>query len=485
MGTTGSESAPDPRDPESSENGLDNPDVPVPASREDTSTAGEIADTPLSRGSQTDTRGDLPQAVTPARRRVFQPRFRFIHIPIQVHTLDSFKYRDYRLVWASSFFSISGFMLQQVIIGWLTFHLTQSAFLTVVVLGLDALPILLVGPMGGVLVDLWDRRKLLALASSYHATISLAFGVLEILGRVDTWHIFGFVVMMGLGWVVVDPGRMSVISTVVPKQNLVNAFALNGMGFSMARFAAPAAGGVVLALAGPGEALLLEAAVHLTAVPLILLISLPPRDRAKTQVLSVFSEMLAGARYVRGEPAILLLLVIGIIPPLFVFPFVNALMPVYASEVYDTGSIGLGLLLSSVGAGSAIGTLVLASFGEIKFKGRLIVGGIAVTGVAMVAISQNPYFALAFPCLMVLSAAVTMFHATTGATIQGIVQDEFRGRVSSFYILAFGLWPVGSLISGSLAQGLGAPSATLIASGLVAAALAAALLRSRAVWRFT
>ena len=467
MGKKGSNSATGPPEPTSSE------------------TAGEIADNLRPAGTGTSQSDDPSQIGPSTRRRAFRPPVISLHIPIKVHTFESFKYRDYRLVWASSVFSISGFMLQQVIIGWLTFHLTQSAFLTALVMGLDALPILLVGPVGGVLVDLWDRRKLLALASSYHAAISLTFGVLEILGLVDTWHIFGFVVMMGLGWVVIDPGRMSVISNVVPKQNLVNAFALNGMGLSMTRFAAPAVGGVVLAVAGPGEALVLEAAIHSMAVPLALLIRLPPRERSSSHVRSVFREMMDGARYVGREPTILLLLIMGVIPPLLVFPFVNALMPVYASEVYGTGSIGLGLMLSSIGAGSAIGMLVLASFGEIRFKGRLIVGGIVFTSVAMVAFSQNPFFALAFPCLMALSAAVTMFHATTGATIQGMVKDEFRGRVSSFYILAFGLWPVGSLISGGLAQGLSAPSATLIASCAVAAALAATLLRSRVIWRFT
>ena len=386
-------------------------------------------------------------------------------------------------MWATTVFSSGGFWLQQVIIGWLTYNLTQSAFLTTVVMGLDALPILLVGPVGGLLADSWDRSKLLAFTFVYQCATTTVFGLVVILGLLETWHILVYILMMGMAFVILDPARMSIIPSLVPRQNIVNAFALNSLGFSVMRMVAPAIGGGVLALAGAGPALIMEAGMQLAAVGFALSIKLPPVERTKLQLKSMFSQVMAGARYVKGEPVILGLILMGVLMPFLAFPFVHGLVPVYAAEVFKVGSVGLGLLMASVGAGSVLGMLGLASFIDIKYKGRLVIIAILLTGISMIVFSRVPSIVVAFPMLMLVSLGTMLYLSTASATVQTIVPDAFRGRVASLYALTFGTMPLGSLLAGGLAQRFGAPLATLAAGVVMLLVLVVIMLRFRFIWR--
>jgi MFS family permease len=404
-------------------------------------------------------------------------------MPGKLHTFESFQYRNYRFLWATTLFSSAGFWMQQIVIGWLMYNITQSAFLTTLAMGLDALPILLIGPVGGLLVDSWDRRKLLAGIYLYQASITTVFATVVILGDVGPVHIFGYIMLMGVGWVILDPARASLVSTMVPGETLVNAFALNSLGFSVTRLAAPAIGGALLALVGPGPALVIEAIMQFLAVIAALALRLPETERVELRLKTAFARLLEGARYVKDQPVILSVIALSIVPPMMSFPFFNGLMPVFAAEVFETGSIGLGLLMSSLGAGSVLGTLVLASFGNVQRKGRLIILSVALTSVTMLLFSQVTSMYQAYPVLIASSVGMMVFFSTSSALVQSIVPDEFRGRVTSISMFSFGMMPIGSLIAGILAQRLGAPTAMLIASGVVVFLLGAFLMNSRLLWR--
>ena len=424
-----------------------------------------------------------PALDVPAKKRHFRPHLRPVRMPTKVHTFDSFQFRNYRVLWSTTLFSSGGFWLQQVVIGWLTYQMTQSAFLTTLAMGLDALPLLIAGPIGGMLVDSRDRTKLLAYIFAYQAAVTFAFGIVVVLGLLETWHIFAFIITMGFAWVVLDPARMSLIATTVPKKNLVNAFALNSLAFSVMRLAAPAAGGLMIVTIGPGPTLLAEAIMHLVAFKVALGLDLPKIEPKKFRFSSAIAGTLEAARYVKGQPVILGLMLFGILPPLVVLPFAHGLIPVYAAEVFHVGPTGLGVLMASVGAGATIGMVVLASLGEVRNKGMLSIASLALTALTMVALSRANSPVMAFPVFMALSVSVMVFMSTTNATIQSIVPDEFRGRVSALYVMTFGLMPVGSLLAGVLAQTLGAPNTTLIASGVLALLLTMLAFRFRSVWR--
>ena len=394
--------------------------------------------------------------------------------PIRVHTFDSFLHRDYRFLWASTLFFSGAFWMQQVIIGWLTYKLTQSALLTSLVMGLDALPILIAGPLGGLLVDRWDKRKLLSGVFAYQSLLSLGFALLVQLGNVNAWHIFGFVFLMGVGWVIADPARMSLIPAIVPRHSLVNAFALNSLAFSITRLAIPAAGGALLAFSGPGVALLLQSALVGVAAAIALGLGVfASAGQSKLDAGAAISEILEGVRYIRENSVALGLLLLGFIPAVLVSPFLHGLIPVYAAEVYKVGPATLGLLMSAVGAGFLAGTLIIASMGDVPRKGLMIMGCIALISVSMLALALSPTITLAYPLVAIGSMGTMGFFSITGATMQSILPDRIRGRVSGIYIMTFGAMPAGNLTAGIISENMGAPAATLIACGLVVLAAVA------------
>ncbi len=449
--------------------------VPAPCSLPDTVSVPPVA-APIDVAGGT-------KAVRAPRRRFFRTRVRSLHLPVKVHTFESFRYRDYRLVWAATFFGSAGFWLQQIVLGWLTYNVTQSAFWTSIAMGLDALPILLAGPIGGLIADAWDRRKLLVYIFAYQTLLTIAFSAVVLLGSVEVWQIFAFIFLMGASWVVIDPVRTAMIPNIVPRHSLINAFALSSMAFSATRMAVPVAGGVLIALVGPGPTLVAMAMFPLAAVSVSLGIKATSVSGMKVRMGTAPSQILEGARYVMSNPVMMGLWLMATVPSLLVMPFVHGLMPVYAAEVFFVGSASLGILLTFIGLGSTLGAILLASLGDVKYKGRLVFFGIALTAIGMAGFSQIPSAGLALPILVVLSMGVMLVYSTSSAIVQSIVPDEYRGRVSGLYVLTWGVTPVGGLMAGALAQNLGAPLATLIASGLVALALAWFALRLQCIWR--
>ena len=429
---------------------------------------------------------DVATAI-PVRRRVFPkvhaPRVRPPRVRGRLHTFDSFRYRDYIFLWLATMFSSGGFWLQQVIVGWLTYQVTESAFWTSVALGLDALPILFVGPIGGLLVDNFDRRKLMAFIYGYQGVVTLVFSAVVLTGHLQAWHIFAFIFFMGLAWVVSDPARMSLIPNIVPREGLVNAFALNSMAFSITRLATPVVGGVLIAYAGAGPTLLLEAAFQIGAVAAALNLRVVTLPKPRMSLASVREGLLEGIRYVLNTPILLGLFALNAMPALLIMPSVNGLMPVYAAEVFKVDAKGLGLLVSAFGAGSTIGTFALASLGDIKAKGIAVICGVAITAIATMLFSVNSFFPTAYLNLMVMSAAMMMFFSVTSAVVQSNVPDEFRGRVTGLYMITWGLFPLGSLIAGWLAENLGVQHATQITSGIMLLLLTFAAWKFRSFWR--
>ena len=200
-------------------------------------------------------------------------------------------------------------------------------------------------------------------------------------------------------------------------------------------------------------------------------------------LVSVRDGLLEGVRYVLNTPLLLGLFALNAMPAMLIMPSVNGLMPVYAAEVFEVDARGLGLLVSAFGAGSTLGTFALASLGDIKAKGIALLLGIAVTASTTMLFSVNAFFPTAYLNLMIVSAAMMMYFSVTSAVVQGTVPDEFRGRVSGLYMITWGLFPLGSLLAGWLAENLGVQHATQITSGIMLLLLAFAAWRFRSLWR--
>ena len=442
---------------------------------------------PIGTGTASPVQAPAPVRPRPSRLRPhldFRPRLHPKRMQVRLHTLDAFRYRSYRLLWASTLCTSGALWIQQLVIGWLTFQLTRSPLLTSLALGASTLPYL-ASPLAGVVIERWDRRKLLAAASAYQAVVAAGFSIVVVLGHVESWHIFAFVLSIGVSWAVSDSTRFSMIPNIVPRQGIVNALALNALAFNAMRLALPAIAGVLVVMAGPGLTMLIGAVLYAGAAVATLMIDSPRVARTPKRRPSPFTQLIEGARYVRREPILLSLFTLGVFPFLLVIPFVHSLMPVYASEVLDVGPAGLGFMISAIGLGATAGTLVLASLGEIRRKGRVLLISLAVAIAAMLIFSRSLSFAPPLPVLVLLGGELTVYFSLSGAMIQSIVPDELRGRVTSLAMTTIGLVPVGALLSGSIAELLGAPSATLIAGITFATLFAVLSTMVRRVWHFT
>jgi MFS family permease len=411
-------------------------------------------------------------------------KFRPSRVQVRFNTLDSFRYREFRLLWTAKLCANGGLWVQQLVVGWLTFDLTQSPIITSLALGLGGLPFLLGSPIGGILADLWDRRKLLVAVWMYQAAATAGFAVLVLVGRVETWQIFAYVLAMGFGWAVYFPTWVAVVPNTVPRRSLMNAFALTGLAFNVAQFAVPAAAGLMVAVAGPGQTLAAGAAMFLGASLAAAAMRLGPPVRSQTRRVKPWQSFREAVKYVKGDRLILGLLLIGPITEFLLVPFVNDLMPVYASRVFEVGPAGLGLLMSAIGIGSTASSIVMASLGDLRHKGKAIAVSIALLVAATVAFSRMSTMAFAIPFLMLLSGALMAIFTLQSASIQMVVPEELRSRVSSLGAMVAGAFPLASLLAGGLAQLLSPPSATLVGSAILAVVSAGLLLKFREVWSF-
>jgi MFS family permease len=383
------------------------------------------------------------------------------------HTFESLHYRDYRLLWLATLSFVAGYRLQLIVLGWFTYDLTRSPLLTALVVSLDMVPYLVLGPVAGLAGDAWDRRKLLGFSFGILTPMVVGLGLLVTFDLVQPWHLFVFSFLSGVFYITAEPAMMALIPNLVPQRSLVNAFALNNLAVNSAALVAPAAGGVLIGLIGPSGALFIQAALALATCLSALAISAALPHRPPIRLGSLFPELRRGVVFALRAPTILPLLLLIALLQLLLYPYVHNLMPVYAEEVLFVGPEGLGLLLSAIAAGAIVGNMAQASLGSISGRGSVVLGSLVVVGLAAVGFSRSDLFGLSLGSLMVLGAAETIFHTTTLSIIQRTTPDNFRGRVGGMMNMMEGFSPVGSLFSGALAQRYSAPLATLVA-GIIA-----------------
>ncbi|MDA1096877.1 MAG: MFS transporter [Chloroflexi bacterium] len=377
--------------------------------------------------------------------------------------MDSLKDRNFRLFWLSVLAMGGGFWMQQFVVGWLSYDLTRSAFMTSLATGLQLAPYLVGSLVGGLVADRWDRRKFLIAILAYQAVVTAAFAVLVITGVVSIWHICIFAVAMGGSWSLWEPLRFSSIAVLVPRTLLLNAFALNGLAFNIMRFIVPAMAGFLVIWIGPGPSLLVGVAAYLSASVAAFFIRMDRAASAARPAVRGLSQLAEGFRYVKGDKLILGAVLFGMLPPFLLVPFVTGLMPVYASEVFGVEADGLGLLMACVGIGGTTGAIFVATLGDVRRKGGAMLIALGVAAVAALLFSRAPSHILAMPLLVLMFSGLPSFFALQSAFIQSIAPDALRGRIAAINSMLIGLSPLGALIAGLIAQRFGVQTATTIA----------------------
>jgi MFS family permease len=379
-------------------------------------------------------------------------------------TFSSLRHPDFRLLWVTSVLNAGGNWLQQVTLGWLAFDLTGSALAAGLAYGVRSLPSILIGPIGGVLGDRFERKRGLQVNSGYMAILACGFALLLAVGDVQLWHILLFTTLQGFGQALVGPVRQAMVANTVPREDLMNAIALNSFAFSTMRVAGPALAGVLILFSGPA----LNFGIQSSAYVITFLLILPLKTPYSTQTRranhgSMVESFVEGVRYVRHQPTILGLILLALAPSFFTTPINLGLLPVYAKEALGADAGGLGLLYSMQGVGAVFATLTLASLGNYRHKGLLL--SVAAIGLAtsITLYSQVSYFVLALPFVCAATCCFTTYNTMNQTIIQTVTPDEYRGRVMGLHMMDHGLTPLGALLWGSIAEFYGVSTAILIA----------------------
>jgi len=398
-------------------------------------------------------------------------------------TFAALRNRDFRFLWVSGAFVSAGTQVQQIAMGWLVLNLTGSPFWVGTVLGIRALPILLIGPLAGVAIDRLDRKTLYLTAQLGLVVIAFLFGLDVYLGTVTVTHALVFSFLLGLDASLNNPVRQAMIVNTVPPRDLTNAIALNNSANGVMQSIAPLLSGTMIALLGVAGNFFVQAAAYVAVFLIILPIRTPFREGSaeRTTIRRNFTE---GIAYIRSDSTLLLLILLVFVPSLFIHSMQNQLS-VFARDVFDGNALTLGYLGAAMGLGSLVATFTVASLGNFRYRGMLNMGSIILVTVTLFLFGISSRLALSLVIIGVLGFFNTGFRLANNALVQSRVPDVLRGRITSIYAMDHGFQPVGSLVLGFLAssQVLGAPRAVALA-GLVAIAVTVFIgLRFRRLWR--
>ena len=380
----------------------------------------------------------------------------------------SLRHRNFRLFFSGQIVSLVGTWMQQVAQSWLIYRLSHSAALLGVATFVNQIPALLLSPVGGVVADRYDRRRILVWTQTASMVLAMILAALTLNGVVQVWHIMVLAVLLGVSSAFDTPARQSFIVDMVERQDVSNSIALNSVMYTVARTLGPAVAGVLVSLMGEGWCFAVNGLSYVAVIVGLLMMRIPMRISAPLAG-SPFSHVAEGFRYVwRTGPVRSLLWVMGL-SCLVAVPY-QYFMPIFADQILHGGPRGMGWLMAAAGTGALVGALVLSLRTELNGMGALVARYCFTFGISLAAFSLSQSFYLSMALLVVLGFAMTSLYALINTLIQSMIPDELRGRVMSFYFLMYvGTTPFGTLLAGSLAKPLGVPR-TLTCGGLICAA---------------
>jgi predicted MFS family arabinose efflux permease len=376
----------------------------------------------------------------------------------------AFQYRDFRLMWVGACTSSIGTWMQIVAQGWLIYRLSHSSRL----LGLDqflaGIPIFLFSLIGGVVADRAERRKIL-LASQYLQMASAGILTLLVtLGVVHVWEILCLSFVSGFAQAFGGPAYQALIPTLVDREDMPNAIALNSIQFNLAVTVGPALAGITLARLGEKWCFGLNALSFLA--PIISLSMITARYLPARATESMFSSLKQGIKFVRRQNSMEALTILAFCMTALSMPM-RTYIPVFVKDIFHRGPETYGNLLSLMGVGSIVGSLAMAGIGNMQRKGKFALMMLICLGIGISGFSLSKSLPLSYAMLAFVGATMMAVFATVTSLVQLITTNEMRGRVMSVYNCAFrGGMPMGNLLSGWLVPMYTAPL-VLGANGLV------------------
>jgi predicted MFS family arabinose efflux permease len=367
----------------------------------------------------------------------------------------AFQYRDFRLMWFGACTSSIGTWMQIVAQGWLIYRLSHSAFLLALDQFLGGIPIFLFSLIGGVVADRTERRKILLVSQYVQMASAGVLTVLVAFGLVHVWHILCLSFVSGLAQAFGGPAYQALIPTLVDREDMPNAIALNSIQFNMAVTIGPALAGQTLARFGETWCFGLNAVSFLA--PIISLSMIAARYLPATTTESMFGSLKQGIKFVRKQGSMEALTLLAFCMTALSMPM-RTYIPVFVKDIFGRGPETYGNLLSLMGVGSICGSLAVAGIGNMQKKGRFALTMLICLGAAISGFSLSKSLPLSYAMLVLVGASMMAVFATVTSLVQLITTNEMRGRVMSVYNCAFrGGMPMGNLVSGWLVPMFTAP----------------------------
>jgi MFS family permease len=377
--------------------------------------------------------------------------------------------RNYRNYFVGQGISLIGTWMQNIALSWLVYRITGSVFLLGLIGFTSQIPTFFLSPFTGVLTDRYNKLKLLTFTQVSYMILALVMTLLVMLNLIQVWHIVVLSILSGVITSLDSPTRQSlVICLVDDPADLGNAIALNSAIFNGARLIGPAIAGLTIAAVGEGICFLLNT---LSFVAVLIAISrikivFNHRESGREDFKKSFSE---GFHYTFSSVPIRTLIVILAILSTIGMPFI-VLLPAYAKETLGGGSDTLGYLMSGLGAGALAGALYMASRKSVLGLTKIIATHLTVMGLAISLVAFSSSFWISIIIFSFGGLSMIMSLSSINTMLQTLADDDKRGRVMSFYAMALmGTAPIGNLIAGSVASGIGIRY-TLLLCGLIVVA---------------
>jgi MFS family permease len=428
-----------------------------PAAKADRHAIGGADDSAL-----TSIAGDQAVAVQVAPTTVAMPE-----------VLRALRNRDFRLFWFGNFLSNVGTWMQNVAESWLVLQLApnNSAFWLGVLGFATTAPMMVFALIGGVIADRVDRRKLMTWTQSSMMVLAFTIWGLTVTKHINIPLMILLSFCNGLAMSLNAPTYQAIVPSLVPREDLTNAIALNSAQFNMSRVIGPTLGGLAMAWFGLSNNFLLNALSFVAVLIALMKITYPPVYPPGD--MTMWETMSEGFTYLFSRREMLMLTVLVAFASILGIPYAT-FVPLFAKDILHLNETGFGLLMASSGTGAFLGAATIAVMKNIECRGRFVVYSALAfyTGIIFFALSRN--FALSAFLLGFIGYCMILMVATVNSLLQHLSTDKMRGRVMSIYATAFlGFAPIGSLLAGSLAGTIGAPHtiAIMAAIALIASAI--------------
>ena len=371
-----------------------------------------------------------------------------------------FQYRNFSFVWASTTLVTMGTQMEAVVLGWFILTLTDSPFL-VGVISAARMALNIMALFAGAIADRVPRQKILATVEFLMAGFAAVTLLLILTGQLETWHIFAIAVTAGMVRVFQMPSAQALVADTLPQDRIGSGVAFNTLGRNVAMLIGPLVGGILFKTAGPKGAYIAIASLYLLSGWVALYIR-SSGITSPAQQESVVRTIIAGLKYVKGQQVLWGTLVLALIIECSGWTFHTTLMPIFARDVLDADSAGLGLLLFAFGVGAVAASLGWTMVRNMRNVGKLMIASVVVWHASILVISTTDSFFLSMVILAVTGAGFASTQFFILSALLGQSKAEFRGRVMSLRSLAIYSFALGSMSSGAMAGLWSAPYASRV-----------------------